>query len=108
MPILTFLFSCITFWFLEAPVGLIKYFASLNGAFLNLFSIPILTRTFFKPLKNEYRQGNVEIAIILGIIIKGFIIVFDLALLGILIVLEIAAVAVFLIWPIATVGMLLR
>lgn len=106
MPVFTLILSCIAFWFLEAPLGLIKYFSSLNGAFLSLFSFPILIRTFFKPLKNEYRQGNVEIAIVLGVIIKSVIIAIDLALLIILLVIEIAVVIGLIAWPIITLRLL--
>lgn len=108
MTAIAFLLRCIAFWFFEAPLGLIKYFSSLNSAFLRLFSFPILIRTFFKPLKNEYRQGNVELAIILGMIIKTFIIFFDIALLCILLVIEIAVIIIFIVWPFATVGLFLQ
>ena len=37
---------------------------------MELLSVPILLRTFFKPLKNEYREGLVFFSIITGVVIK--------------------------------------
>ena len=37
---------------------------------IELLSVPILLRTFFKPLKNEYREGLVFFSIITGVVIK--------------------------------------
>ncbi|MEK9176340.1 MAG: hypothetical protein AAB520_02785, partial [Patescibacteria group bacterium] len=62
---LPFLF--LKFWFLEAPLKLTKYFFSLNHAALQILSLPLMIRTFFKPLKNEYRKGLVAFSIGMGI-----------------------------------------
>jgi len=37
----------------------------------NLLSVPLLLRTFFKPLKSEYREGLVLFSVLVGIIIKS-------------------------------------
>src|SRR5258706_1075299 len=94
------------FWYLEAPLGMIGYFGSLNHAFFELFSLPLFLRTYFKPLKNEYRQGLVGFSRAIGIVIKSFFIVVDLAFLIILLTFELSALAFFLIFPILTVAML--
>lgn len=41
----------------------------------NLLSFPALLRTFFKPLKSEYREGLVLFSIFMGIIIKSIILI---------------------------------
>jgi len=94
------------FWFVEAPVSLISYFASLNKAFLQLFSLPLLLKTYFKPWKNEYREGLVITAIFLGVVIKTGVIFADLILLVLLLILEGILVLGFIMWPVATLVLL--
>lgn len=88
------------FWFLEAPLGLIRFFASLNSAFFQLFSLPLLFRTFFHPWKNEYRKGMVGVAIGIGMTIKSFVIIVDLIILFCLLFFEILVVISFILIPI--------
>ena len=87
------------FWFIEAPIGLVGYFGSLNRAFLQFFSLPLFLRTFFKPLKNEYREGLVGFSIAMGIMVKSVLIAVDLALLVVLLALEIVFLLYFLLLP---------
>jgi len=68
------------FWYLEAPVSIIKQYGYLNRQFLHLFSLPILIRSYFKPWKNEYRKEFVAVAIGIGVFIKTFFIIADLFL----------------------------
>src|SRR4051812_45473227 len=84
------------FWFVEAPVGIVKFYKNLNKAFFDLFSLPLLLRTFFQPLKNEYRKGLVGFSIGMGIVVKSFFILFNLLLLIPLLVAEIALLLLFL------------
>lgn len=96
------------FWFVEAPLGIIRYFLSLNNAFLQLFSLPLFLRTFFKPLKNEYREGLVGFSRAMGIIIKSLLIIVDLALLLILLSIEVIVVLVFLLLPALSIYLLFQ
>jgi hypothetical protein len=100
-------FIFLQFWFVEAPLGLLRYFSSLNTAFLHLFSLPLLLRTFFKPLKNEYRQGLVGFSIGMGIVIKSCLIFIDLLFFLMLLVLEIAFLGLFLLIPIFAILLLI-
>lgn len=94
------------FWFIESPVSLFKFFASLNSAFFELFSLPLLLRTYFQPLKNEYRQGLVGFSRAMGILIKTFFIIADLLMLLVLLALEISIFVGFVFFPIATILLL--
>jgi len=94
------------FWYIDSPLGLIRYFESLNRAFLQLFSLPLFVRTFFKPLKNEYREGLVHFSIGMGIVIKTVLILVDLILLCLLLIVEFAVLFLFLTFPILTVFVL--
>ena len=94
------------FWFIESPVALLKFFASFNDAFFQLFSLPLLLRTYFKPLKNEYRPGLVGFSRAMGIVVKTFFIIADLAILVVILAIEIAVFVSFVMFPIATVALL--
>lgn len=76
------------FWFVDSPKNLISFFISLNNALLQLCSLPLLTRTYFKPWKNEYREGLVGFSIVMGISIKTFAIAADIVLLLIILIVE--------------------
>ena len=82
-------FVFLRFWFIDSPKNLIAFFASLNNAFLQLFSLPLLVNTYFKPWKNEYREGLVRTAIVVGVVFKTILIFFDLFLFGALLALEV-------------------
>ncbi|MBF8249545.1 MAG: hypothetical protein HW400_146 [Candidatus Levybacteria bacterium] len=96
-------FQFLRFWFIDFPKNLIIFFASLNKAFLQLFSLPLLVRTYFKPWKNEYRQGLVGFSIGMGMFVKTFVILADFILLLLLFLLEVLFVAGFVAWPILTI-----
>jgi len=99
-------FVFLKFWYFEAPIEIIGFFKSLNNAFLELFSLPLFLKTFFKPLKNEYRQGLVGFSRVIGMIVKTFFIITDLIIFIPLLVFEIVTVVLFLAFPILTVWLL--
>jgi hypothetical protein len=65
-----------------------------------------LLQTFFKPLKNEYRKGLVGFSIAMGIVVKSFLIVADLAMLFLLVLFEITIFVAFVLFPVATIALL--
>lgn len=99
-------FIFVKFWFVEAPLGLLGFFASLNNAFLELFSLPLFLRTFFQPLKNEYRDGLVWFSRIMGMVIKSVLIVVDTLILLVLLAIEAVILITFIAFPIATIYLL--
>ena len=101
---LPFLF--LKFWFIHAPERLVKYFFSLNHAALQVLSLPLMLRTFFHPLKNEYRKGLVGFSIGMGIVVKTFLIFADSLIMLALIGFEMAFVIAFVLWPFATIYLL--
>lgn len=96
----------LTFWYLQAPQHIVLYFASLNKAFLQLFSLPLFVRTYFQPWKNEYREGLVGFSRGMGIFIKTIFIFVDTLLLCMLLALEALFLAFFLLWPVVTIAVL--
>jgi hypothetical protein len=92
----------IKFWFIDAPLSFIKFFLSVNHAALQILSLPLLIRTFFKPLKNEYRKGLVGFSIVFGIILKSALIFADLVMLAFILVIEAGIILAFVAWPFLT------
>lgn len=99
-------FIFVKFWFVEAPLGLLGYFASLNHAFLELFSLTLFFKTFFQPLKSEYREGLVVFSRVMGMVIKSVFIIVDVALFVLLLSIEGLILVGFFTFPIATVYLL--
>ena len=99
-------FGFLRFWYFECLFEIIGYFSSLNKAFFQMFALPLFLRTFFKPLKNEYRQGLVGFSRAMGMAIKTFFIFADLIILIPLLVIEILVVVLFLAFPVMTVMIL--
>ncbi|HSW48407.1 MAG TPA: hypothetical protein VLG67_05005, partial [Candidatus Saccharimonadales bacterium] len=67
---------------------------------------PLFLRTFFKPLKNEYRQGLVGFSRAMGMFIKSFFIIGDLLILIPLLAFEVLATVLFLAFPLMSVWLL--
>lgn len=87
------------FWFYELPRNQIRFFLSFNQSFLHFMSFRQLIQTFFKPLKNEYREGLVGFSISIGIFVKIVIIFFTVFLLLCFMFLELLFVLGFLGMP---------
>lgn len=94
------------FWFLDAPVSAFLYFSSLNKSVLKVLSLPLLVKTYFKPWKNEYREGLVGFSIGMGIFIKTFVILADLVLFLTLLIIEFLIIFSIIIFPIAVFSVL--
>lgn len=95
------------FWFGQAPLRLVKYFVKINRAFFQLFSVPILLRTFFQPAKNEYRKGLIGFSIGIGMFLKSCVILTALVLFVPLLLSEIVLLCGFLAFPLITLAVLL-
>jgi hypothetical protein len=72
---------------------------SVNHVLLQILSLQLLIRTFFKPLKNEYRKGLVGFSIVFGIILKSALIFADLIIFGLTILIEVVLLGLFILWP---------
>ena len=94
LPVLFF-----KFWFLEAPIKLTKYFLSVNNALLQFLSLPLLAKTFFRPLKNEYRKGLVLFSLVFGMLVKSAFIFIGLLILLLFVFVEVFLIILFVLWP---------
>ena|ERR1035437_4646761 len=101
MKLLLLPLEILKFWYLEAPLNMLRFFASLNKAFFGVFSLPLMFKTFFKPWKNEYREGLVGFSIVMGMVMKSLFIFADLFLFALLILAEVSMFIIFLSLPVA-------
>ncbi len=106
MTVLLLPITFLKFWYVDAPLGIARYFLTLNRAFLHAVSVPLFLSTFFKPLKNEYRHGLVGFSIGMGIAVKSVWIIFHLILFLLLVSLELLIIIGFLFVPAGTVWLL--
>lgn len=60
-----------------------------------------MLKTFFKPWKNEYREGLVRFSVFMGIAFKTLFIITDVFLFVLLLLFELTFFVAFLIFPIA-------
>lgn len=95
------------FWFIEAPSGMLAFFASFNKSLLHLLSLPILFSTFFKPLKNEYREGLVGFSIGMGMLVKSSLILVDLLVFLLVFAFELIVLVGFVLLPFLSLAVLL-
>lgn len=94
------------FWYFDSPRTLFGLFTSLNKAALKLLSLPMMIKTYAKPLKNEYREGLVRFSKIMGVIIKSVLIAVHGLLFLLLVLSEIIIFTGFLAFPVFTVLLL--
>ena len=101
MPILF-----LKFWYFDALLRIAKYFLSVNHAVLQILSLPLMIRTFFRPLKNEYRKGLVAFSIGMGMFIKTILIFVELVIFLFVIFAELTFLSFFMWWPLLTIFIL--
>jgi hypothetical protein len=95
------------FWFYDLPKEVALYFLSLNKAYFHLFSVKMLLQTFFKPIKNEYREGLVRFSICMGMVVKTAILFVSLLLFFPLLVFELVLLVFFVGFPFVVTGLAL-
>mgnify|MGYP001613202427 CR=1 FL=1 len=94
----------VVFWYRDFLPGSIRFSLEIFSYIANLLSVPLLLRTFFKPLKSEYREGFVLFSIIMGVAIKLIIlsvtipIVFLTGIVLIAIILLILSLPIIIVW----------
>lgn len=89
----------IHFWYLEAPKRMLSFYKNLNIYLINMFSFRLLLATFFKPIKNEYREGLIAFSIAFGIAVKSMLIFISLFVILIFIIIEFVIFFVFIASP---------
>jgi hypothetical protein len=94
------------FWYFDIPWEMLAYFFSLNNYMMKLLALPLSIKTYFKPLKNEYREGLVGFSRAMGMIIKTGIITAGLFIFSIMITIETIIFLSFLLFPVATIALL--
>jgi hypothetical protein len=78
----------VAFWYKDVLWGLINFFGRFNHYLILLVSLNLLVKTFFKPLKNEYREGLVLFSILFGIALKMILITVLMAIMLVVVAIE--------------------
>lgn len=103
LPFSTYLislpFEFIRWWLLESTVNLLKIMRFIFVYFYRELSINLLLKTYFKPWKNEYRQGLVRFALFMGIFLKTSFLLVDVLFFAVLATAEIAVLIVWVLLP---------
>src|SRR3990172_10653859 len=86
--LLTLPFEFVHWWFIESTFNILKILRYILEVFYNLLSVKLIFKTFFKPWKNEYREGLARFALFMGIFIKSMFLFFDLLFFSFLIFME--------------------
>ena len=87
--------ALLTWWFLESPKLIFKILSFIFAFTAHQVGYKSLFKTFFKPWKNEYREGLVRFSIFMGMFMKSLLIFADSVILLILLAAE---TFVFVIW----------
>ena len=70
MGLLLYPYFLVVFWYRDFFLGSVRITSEILVYIAELLSVPLLFKTFFKPLKNEYRDGLVWFSIFAGMFIK--------------------------------------
>lgn len=100
-------FYLLSFWYKDVVVGLFGFFAAFNMYVARLLSYPSLLKTFFKPLKNEYRDGLVLFSICFGVIIKSVLVAVNSLILLFMLLVEVLILLFLVVLPVVFLVLLL-
>lgn len=98
MGVLHYPYFLLVFWYKDLLFASLKFSQNFLLYWLYLVSVPILVKTFFKPLKNEYREGLVVFSVAFGIVVKLLLLIaiflVTLVILSLLVALNLAVVLI--------------
>lgn len=100
-------FFLVVFWYRDFFPGSVRITTGILVYAANLLSIPLLIKTFFKPLKSEYRQGLVWFSISAGIVVKSILLAITLPILLVLTYIVLFINLLVLVLPIVIIGNLI-
>lgn len=108
MSVLLYPLFLIRFYYSDLPLLFLRKIKASIFYVSNLLSMPLLVRTFFSPLKNEYRTHLVVFSVIAGIIVKTFLLLLSGMCLFIIILIEVGFFLSYLLFPSFVLYMLLK
>ena len=89
------------FWYQDVVGGVIEFFVAFNKYLSSLLSVPLLIKTYFKPLKNEYRDGLVLFSVIAGMIVKSVLLSVTISIILIVLAIEFFVCVAMILLPFA-------
>lgn len=97
----------VLFWYKDILGSVFIFFIQINRYAASILSVPQFLKTYFKPVKNEYRDGLILFSIILGIVIKSFLLVISILILLVMLLLEVMVLSLFILMPIIMIYVLI-
>lgn len=94
----------IHWWFIESTFNLLKINRYILLQTYNFLGIKLLFRTFFKPWKNEYREGLVRFSLFMGIFIKSMLLVIYVFVFMGVILMEFVLLGLWVFFPFLVIG----
>ena len=86
-------------WFIDATFNLLLALRFILAATYRFLGVSLIFKTFFKPWKNEYREGLTRFALFMGMFLKTTFLIFDFFFFLFLILLESLVLTIWLIFP---------
>lgn len=99
MEFVLYPFLVISFWYYDGFKSVCHFIMEINRYCLELLSLPLLFKTFFHPIKNEYRGDLVGFSIAMGVVIKTILICFSLCAFVLLLLVELSGLVGYLLVP---------
>lgn len=96
-------FEFFHWWFVESTFNLLRILQYVLSATYNLLSVKLVFKTFFKPWKNEYREGLARFAVFMGIFIKSMLLIVYTIFFALLSLFEFAVLVLWILFPILVV-----
>src|SRR3990172_11730495 len=96
--LLTLPFEFVHWWFIESTFNILKILRYILEVFYNLLSVKLIFKTFFKPWKNEYREGLARFALFMGIFIKSMLLAVYTFFFSLLALFEFAALVIWILF----------
>lgn len=108
MYLLLYPLLVVEFYYVDGTRFLVHSTKNLTIYTIKLLSIPLLAKTFFKPLKNEYHQGLIRFSIIAGIIVKTILITVSTCIVATIILICTMLTVIYLLAPVLIIYLAIR
>lgn len=97
--LLTLPLQFLHWWWLEATFNLLSIMRYILSATFQFLGIKSIFKTFFKPWKNEYREGLVRFSVFMGMFLKFMLLICDTIFFAVVILAEFLILVAWFLFP---------
>ena len=91
-------------YFIDATINLFNILRWFLEVCVQILGVTSIFKTYFRPWKNEYREGLVRFSIFMGMFFKTLFLIFDCFLLAFVLIAEIVILLVWVLLPFLVLG----